>query len=303
MDSAIITGATGLIGSALVRYLNSLGVNVICLGRKRLDDDQQVNLFGCGSNYINIDMNEIATLPFRINKLGWQSLGDTVFYNFSWKGVNKISDGTFADQLKNVHHAGEAVKVAKKLSCKAFVNCGTLQETFVEHALGAGSDIKDLTHQADYALAKLAARDMCKMVAYLERLNYVHTRLSLPVSSDLDQGSYILSTLKNISFCRPYDSPKNKQVYDVIHLNDVVHAYYKIGLLGKNKADYFIGSSGPVTLENFFSRAESIVKYERLGAVDRQRWPTFVDDGSLSRDTGVVVNKNYDEILKMMLLL
>ena len=65
MKKAIITGATGFIGSALVRKLLSRNIEVLALGRKAWQDVDSNRLSESkGFTYIQIDMSEIETLPF-----------------------------------------------------------------------------------------------------------------------------------------------------------------------------------------------------------------------------------------------
>ena len=111
------------------------------------------------------------------------------FLSFCMGGVDRLTDGNIEDQLKNVTFSANAIKVAKKIGCLKFVNSGTIEETYAEWHLNNKS--KYNSSQANYAMAKLAARDMCKMVAYLEKIDYVHTRLSVPLSPDLTKGGYV----------------------------------------------------------------------------------------------------------------
>jgi nucleoside-diphosphate-sugar epimerase len=101
---------------------------------------------------------------------------------------------------------------------------------------------------------------MCKMVAYLEKIDYIHTRLSVPLDSGLTKGGYISSVLLKIKEGKAYERPKNNQLFDIILLEDVVHAYYLIGLKGKNKSDYFIGTSQYRTLNQYFELFENYKK-------------------------------------------
>ena len=60
MKQAIVTGSTGLIGSALVRYLNATGVKVVGISRSSndLDEASAESLL-----HIPLDMSQISTLP------------------------------------------------------------------------------------------------------------------------------------------------------------------------------------------------------------------------------------------------
>lgn len=304
MKKAIITGATGLVGSAVARYLVSQGVSVLCLGRQPLDQSNASRLFGDGVAYLKLNMDEVAALPERMKELSWSSDSATVFFHFAWRGQERLADGSFADQLDNAVHASDAVRIAKKLGCARFVNAGTLEETLIESFLQAARDEPYRSGQTNYALAKLAARDMCKMVAYLEKIDYVHTRLSVPLAPDLSRGTYIASTLKKIARGQKYEAPKNEQLFDIVLTDDVARAYYLIGQKGRNKADYFIGTSKPATLKHYFAQFEQLVH----GAPIQPDKPIsdhrarFFDIQTLHQETGFVASTGFQDIIQRVSL-
>ena len=183
IEKAIITGGAGLVGQSLARYLAKQNIDVLCLGRKQLSTEDIKKIFGNGISYLKLDLKNIDDLENKIEKLNWIPGNNCIFYHFAWSGVDRLTDGNIEDQLKNVAFSADAIKVAKKIGCLKFVNSGTIEETYADWHLTKKS--KYNSSQANYAMAKLAARDMCKMVAYLEKINYIHTRLSFPLSPDL----------------------------------------------------------------------------------------------------------------------
>ena len=106
------------------------------------------------------------------------------------------------------------------------------------------------------------------MTAYLEKIDYIHTRLSVPLSSDLSVGGYIPQTLKKIVQNQDYDMPKNEQLFDIISSKDVASAYYLLGLKGLNKFDYYIGYGDPIKLSDYFFQFEKYIKGISLDEFD-----------------------------------
>ena len=144
---------------------------------------------------------------------------------------------------------------------------------------------------------------MCRVVAYLEKIDYVHTRLSVPLAPDLSRGTYIASTLKRIVRGEVYEPPQNEQLYDIVLTDDVARAYYMIGQRGRNKADYFIGTSKPATLKQYFAQFERMVQAlpiqpnQSVSSYHAQFFDTF----SLFQDTGFVAYADFDKIIKQTL--
>jgi nucleoside-diphosphate-sugar epimerase len=303
MKKAIITGSTGLVGSALASYLFKKGIDILCLGRRHLSASEKVSLFGSDQiPYLVLGMEDILSLPEEIERINWTTGESCVFYNFAWGGIDRLTDGEFKDQFINVTYCANAVLSAKRLRCQKFVNSGTVEESFVEAFLREKD--KGGTYnstQSSYALSKLAARDMCKMVAYLEKIDYIHTRLSVPLDSGLTKGGYVRSVLLKIKEGRAYERPKNNQFFDIILLEDVVHAYYLIGLKGKNKSDYFIGTSQYRTLNQYFELFENYKKgnYFREGkeksSFEKNEIFSIED---LVRDTGFSLSVSFDAFME-----
>jgi len=259
MKKAIITGSTGLLGRAVAKYLFDYGIDVLCLGRRQLSTADIIKLFGREVLYLNVPMQSILSLDTNLKFSKWTPDNQCVFYNFAWSGKEGLTDGSFGNQLINAIYAANAVKAAKQIGCIKFVNAGTIEETYVEKYLEKKEITPYQSTQTDYSLAKLACRDMCKIVAYLEKIDYIHTRLSVPLDTELSMGSYVASTLRKILIGEAYDAPINKKLFDVISINDVARAYYLIGAGGRNKSDYFIGTGTPTTLSHFFDKFEKLI--------------------------------------------
>ena len=263
MKKAIITGANGLIGNAVAKYLYSIGIEVLCLGRRNMKKECITQNFGQGASYLSLPMEKIDSLPEKMEQIGWEPENETVFFHFAWSGINRLTDGELRDQLKNVSFASKAVQIAKLIGCRKFVNAGTIQESYLELFLKGDQKEPYQSTQTNYALAKLASRDTCKIVSYLKKIDYVHTRLSAPILLNLSRGGYIASTLKNILEGKPYEEPVAKQLFDIIAVEDVAVAYRLIGEKGKNKHDYFIGTEKPATLSQHFMRFKKSLKKEK----------------------------------------
>lgn len=300
MQKAIITGSTGLLGMATARHLSDAGTPVLCIGRKSLSPSEIRHNFGHNATYLPLSMEKISSLEKETNKIEWDTNLDCIFYNFAWGGIKSLTDGTFEEQLKNAVHAAKAVKTAKEIGCSKFVNVGTLEETYVERHL-KDQNLTYNVNQSNYALSKLASRNLCKMTAYLEKLDYVHTRLSAPLISDLSKGTYVASTLRKIFNGVPYEKPTNKQLFDIVLTEDIAKAFYLIGHHGKNKADYFIGTSQPDTLAGYFQKFEQGLKGLLESSLTREVSNNNIFDTSeLKLDTGFTPERNLLNVIKQI---
>ena len=93
MKQAIITGATGFIGSYFVEFLSKKGIDVIALGRKKYKDISIIRRKRIkDSKYIRIDMSNINLLKKELKKNKLNIDNNCVFINLAWAGKNKLSD-------------------------------------------------------------------------------------------------------------------------------------------------------------------------------------------------------------------
>ncbi|EIM65107.1 MAG: NAD(P)-dependent oxidoreductase [Desulfobacter postgatei] len=307
MDTAIVTGATGLVGSAVVRKLLENNIDVLCIGRKEPLIQPRKNLPGTATN-LKMDMADILSLEDKIGEIGWVPGFFCVFYHFSWKGLNALTDGSVDDQLKNVTYSANALVSAQKIGCKKFVNAGTIEETFAEKYLDNRWQHETYpSGQNAYAASKLAARDMCVLLGYLNKIDYVHTRLSVPFNPSFTGKGYISSAIRAILAGEAYAAPTNPQLLDLTHIKDVAQAYYLVGQKGKNKANYFIGSGEPKKLSQYFGMAEKKAHAAKSCADAHQPCTDnllltaedfSIDD--LKRDTGFVLKKTFDDLVEEM---
>ena len=72
MKKAIISGANGFVGSAVVNELLSNGIEVLALGRKSIDCVNQKYLRDQNKfTYLQIDLADIESLTAKIEQIGW----------------------------------------------------------------------------------------------------------------------------------------------------------------------------------------------------------------------------------------
>jgi nucleoside-diphosphate-sugar epimerase len=189
-----------------------------------------------------------------------------------------------------------AIQIAKEIGCDKFVSSGSLEETLTESFL-QGNLPNYASTQSNYAIAKLASRDMNLICSYLDKISYIHTRVSIPLDPLFLQGGYVSDVLSKIYENKPYDPPLNNQLFDIILIRDVANAYFQIGCKGLNKADYFIGTGRPTTLKNYFSDYKNLLSGENqiedlLHRGDRNFFNTQI----LKKDTGFIASDNRFQI-------
>ena len=134
---------------------------------------------------------------------------------------------------------------------------------------------------------------MSTLIAYMEKIDYIHTRFSLAVDSELLARGYLAESLKILKNGGEIEPVKNKQLYDLIDLHDLACAYVAIGKYGKNN---------PRPLTEFFSLFLDFKNNTNLTKIktspSKSEVQELFDTNLLFEDTGFKIKRNFKEISK-----
>jgi UDP-glucose 4-epimerase len=298
MKKAIVLGANGFIGKRVVSELLSNNIDVLAITRQK--SNIYINDFNGVANFSHLclDSKQIFLLPQEIENLNWSIGKECVFYNFSWEGGNRLMDGSIEEQLSNVILLSNSIKVASNIGCSKYIDSGSIEETFAEIYLNKNWGRRSFSSSnGNYSVSKLATRDMSNLLGYLNKIDYVHTRFSACLDKHLSNEGFISQTFKKILIGDTnFETPLNQNLFDIIDIDDLSKAYYLLGLHGKNKVDYFIGSGIPQKLEDYFEIFVKILKGEEVKFKEYSDSEYFNSD-LLLRDTGLDLKKSLLNLL------
>ncbi|ECL2827085.1 NAD(P)-dependent oxidoreductase [Campylobacter jejuni] len=252
MKKAIITGATGFIGSALVRSLLKDGVEVLALGRKKREEVDPLRLQEhIKLTYIQLDMTDISNLLNILNekKLDFK---EASFFHFAWGGKEGLSDLNVKEQYNNISYTIEAFLTAEKIGCKKFIHVGTMEEAFVKPYLDLDyHEHSYYNRHVIYALAKKSARDFLKSLSSEVNIELIFATKSHAIGANDTRDSFLLVTLQKILNNEKIEMTSGEQTFDTIALKDCIKAFKLIGAKGKKNSEYWIGSGNPKTLKEY----------------------------------------------------
>lgn len=296
MSTAIVTGANGFVGSALLKELTDNGVKVFAVVR-----NAQANISGIADlpnvQIVSCDMeNLLEELPKKIDQSA------DVFYHLAWAGSTGPARGDYALQLKNARWTLDAVNVAHRLGCKRFVGAGTLAELDVN----AYTPLNGSTPNAVscYGVAKIAAHYMSK--AECNRLGMEH--LWAYLSNTYGIGNYTSNFINFASKVMLTGQAPNftpgEQPYDFVYVSDIAQGLSCIGSRGRNNHAYYIGSTKPAKLKEFICKLRDEIDPAiqlNLGAIPfngvAHPASTF-DCTALVEDTGYSPRVSFEEGIK-----
>ena len=252
MKKAIVTGANGFVGSALVRQLLANQVEVVALDRE-----------GCcqnlpeGVTFLPCELSEIASLAHSS-----EAAGADVFYHFAWAGSAGPARADTALQMQNAQWTVDSLRTAKQLGCRRFVCAGSIMEHETIAAALAQGNKPGLGYI--YGSGKLVAHTMCKSVAADLGIDLVWAKITNAYGAGELSPRFVNTTIRKILHGEPLQFTSGTQNYDFVYITDVAKAFALLGEKGKPFCDYLIGSSHARPLREF------VLEMKRSLAPDRE---------------------------------
>lgn len=242
MNKVIITGATGVIGIALIKRLieENIEVTVVChrsSNRKKcIPDSKYVKVVEC-------DLNELQNLGHILDK------DYDVFYHLAWACTTGEDRNNISAQIDNVRYTIDAVETAKKLGCYKFIGAGS-QAEYGRYDGKLNSSVPTFPENG-YGIAKLCAGQMSRIRCEQLEIEHVWTRV-LSVYGPYDgSGTLVISLIRALLSGEKMPCTEGKQIWDYIYADDAAEAFYLLGLKGKNGKTYCIGSGEERPLKEY----------------------------------------------------
>lgn len=241
MKTAIITGANGFIGSALVKELIQHDYRVYAVCRE--------------NSYANVPCDGNADIIVcdleKINRLGDILPQDTYdfFFHLAWKDMGGPNRCNALQQLQNVQWSIEALRVSQKLHCKRFIGAGSMME---RQMLANIYSCEGKAGNGDiYGAAKLSAHVMSKDLAKREGIEWVWPIIGNAYGPGQNGPWLVNTTLQKCFRGEPPQFTAGEQICDLIYIDDVVRAFRLIAENGNPFQTYYIGSSNAKPLKEF----------------------------------------------------
>ena len=249
MNKALVTGANGFIGSALVKELLSNGIEVIALDRK-----------GANGNIPISDM--VSFIPFELSTLSdvTSLLAEhkpEVYYHLAWFGTNGALRGDALLQLKNVDWTVKALRQSVEIGCKRFVGAGSITEYETQAAVFSQGNRPGSSYS--YGAAKLTAHTLCMVEAQRLGMDIVWAEITNSYGIGENSPRLINSTLRKIIAGEIPEFTSAVQNYDFVYIDDTARALRLIGENGKPFCHYLIGSSNAKPLKEFILEIQRTV--------------------------------------------
>lgn len=249
MKTAVITGANGFVGSAVVKELLRYDYQIYALDMQECSSnipaDSRVQFIAC-------DLSNLSTLTEVI-----PPLEEALFFHFAWAGSAGPARADTALQLQNAQWTVDALRIAKQIGCKRFLCAGSIMEHETMAAAYTQGNRPGLGYI--YGGGKLIAHVMCMSVAADIGIELVWPEITNAYGVGERSPRMVNTTIQK---CLRGEAPQftaGTQNYDFVYIDDVARAFRLIGEYGKPFHEYLIGSSSARPLKEFLLEMQSAI--------------------------------------------
>lgn len=250
MKKAVVTGASGFVGSHLVKELVNNSYEVLAVVRPNTKN------LGRIENTPNVTIVECELLELeKLKKIDNESYD--YFFHLGWAGVSGLGMADYELQICNVKASIKAIEAAKIMGCKRFIGAGSLHEAECQKELVLPLEV---TNQGNaYKIAKLAAHYYCKLRASALQIEFIWPILTNAYGSGENSGRFINYFIQTLLKNQEPELTKADQLYNFIYITDAVRAFRMIAEKGISFQSYIIGTEDVRPLKEFLLEAQNLI--------------------------------------------
>ncbi|MBQ6553593.1 MAG: NAD-dependent epimerase/dehydratase family protein, partial [Firmicutes bacterium] len=229
MKRAVITGATGAIGTALIKEFIKNGIEVLVFCRQ---DSARTG---------NIPVSPLVTVKYCALDGLENVQNDTgkdwdAFYHFAWAGTTGAARNDMQLQNLNVKYALDAVGAAKRFGCKTFIGAGSQAE--YGRAEGKLTPLTPAFPENGYGMAKLCTGQMTRVEAEKFGLKHIWVRVLSIYGENDGKNSMISSLITKLKNGEVPQTTAGEQMWDYLYSGDAARAFCMLAESGKNGKIY-----------------------------------------------------------------
>ena len=292
---AVITGPTGMIGTALINKCIQEQIQVLAVCRKESAGTSHIPQ----SRFVKVveaDLSEISRLSQLINDKY------DVFYHLAWAGTTGKARNDMYLQNENIKFTLDAVGLASQLGCKVFIGAGSQAE--YGRYEGRLTPDTPVFPENGYGMAKLCAGQMSRIRCRELGIRHIWVRI-LSVYGPYGKADMISQTLRKIMAGEKAEFTLGEQIWDYLYSGDAARALLLLAEKGKEGKIYVLGSGETRKLRNYieiigeeasaFTGKKTELDFGAVSYVENQVMYLSADIKELCKDTGFIPEVSFRE--------
>lgn len=298
MKKIIVTGATGCVGSAVVRRALARGMAVTCIvhqGSRRLDNlpaDERVKVVECNlSDYHALRLEGIYD----------------AFIHLAWEKTFGASRDDAETQTRNIQYTLDACQLASRCGCQVFVGAGSQ----AEYGVQTGPLTPDLpvSPESGYGIAKYAAGKLSSMFCRHLGLRHNWVRILSVYGPNDGENTLISYVIRELTAGRSPELTKCEQTWDYLYADDAADGILAIAEHGVDGRSYPLGSGNGRQLSEYIEAIRQqivptvTVRYGAKPYYPHQPMYLQADISALTADTGWKPQYTFSEGVRKTILL
>lgn len=281
MKKLIITGATGMIGSAIVRESLKQNYDITCLVRassSRIKNIPQVNHV----HIIDCNISDYKTLELK-DKFD-------VFMHLAWDKTSVSGRDDVDCQLKNIEYTMDAVRLAKRCGCNIFIGAGSQAEYGIQKV--PLTPELPVNPESGYGIAKYTAGKLAEMLCKQIGIRFNWMRILSVYGPNDGDNTLISYVCRELKAGRSPELTKCEQTWDYLHCDDAARAFLAVAEHGVDGKFYPLGSGRGRRLSDYLEDIKAIINPDIvLGFGKKEYYPhqpmhLVADVSELEKDTG-----------------
>lgn len=279
---AIITGATGAVGMALIGELLARGDDVVVLCRPNSKRNSRIPAHPAVRR-VDCALDSLCSLD-----LGEERFD--AFFHLGWEGTTGAARNDMQLQTRNIKHTADAVELAARLGCSVFVGAGSQAE--YGRVSGKLNSATPAFPENCYGMAKLAAGQMSRVACRQKGMRHIWVRI-LSVYGEYDgENSLVTSTIRKLLDGEHCSFTAGEQIWDYMYSGDAAKAMVELARDGIDGGIYCLGSGKTRQLREYIEimrdkvAPDACLGFGDIPYAEGQVMYLCADTSELIRDTG-----------------
>ncbi|MDD7416114.1 MAG: NAD(P)-dependent oxidoreductase [Spirochaetales bacterium] len=296
MKKILLTGATGMIGSAIIREAIKQNYEITCLVRKdssrikNIPNSPQVKIVDC-----NITDYSSLVLDDKYD----------VLIHLAWDKTSVSGRDDVDCQLKNIQYTLDAVRLAKRCGCSVFIGAGSQAEYGVQSV--PLTPTLPVNPESGYGIAKYTAGKLSGLLCKQLGLRFNWMRI-LSVFGPNDGANTLISyCIRELKDGRTPELTKCEQTWDYLYCDDAARAFLAVAEKGIDGKVYPLGTGHGRQLSEYIEDIRDYINPKiKLGFGKKEYYhhqPMYLvaDVSELEKDTGWKVEVEFLTGIKLLL--